>query len=113
MSELQISSVRSAPHGGSKELDRLRETTGQIVGSLFYGTLLKSMRDSELKGEYGHGGRGEEVFSAQLHGVFAERLGAASSRHGLADVLYGAFEKQTELISQARNASEPRVNDVI
>lgn len=110
MSELQVNSLRAASPVVEKRLDRLRESTGQIVGSLFYGTLLKSMRESELKGEYGHGGRGEEIFSAQLHGILAERLGTASSHRGLADGLYGRFQKQTQLITEARSASEPRTN---
>lgn len=110
MSELQISSVREAPPAAGKGLSELRATTGQIVGSLFYGTLLKVMRESEMKGEYGHGGRGEEVFSAQLHGILAERLGTASSQRGLADNLYERLEKQTQLITQARTAREQRID---
>ena len=83
------------------DLQRLKEATGQIVGSVFYGTLLKSMRDSELKGAYGHGGRGEEVFAAQLHGIWAERMGEASNG-GLTDVLYRRLEHQQRLLSQGR-----------
>ena len=83
------------------DLQRLKEATGQIVGSVFYGTLLKTMRDSELKGAYGHGGRGEEVFAAQLHGMWAERMGEASNG-GLADVLYRRLEHQQQLMSQGR-----------
>jgi len=83
------------------DLQRLKEATGQIVGSVFYGTLLKSMRDSELKGAYGHGGRGEEVFAAQLHGMWAERMGEASNG-GLTDVLYRRLEHQQRLMSQGR-----------
>jgi len=83
------------------DLQRLKEATGQIVGSVFYGTLLKSMRESELKGAYGHGGRGEEVFAAQLHGMWAERMGEASNG-GLTDVLYRRLENQQRLMSQGR-----------
>ena len=83
------------------DLQRLREATGQVVGSVFFGTLLKSMRDSEIKGQYGHGGRGEEVFAAQLHGMWAERMGEASNG-GLTDVLYRRLEHQQRLMSQGR-----------
>ena len=83
------------------DLQRLKEVAGQIVGSVFYGTLLKTMRESELKGAYGHGGRGEEVFAAQLHGMWAERMGEASNR-GLTDVLYRRLEHQQRLMSQGR-----------
>jgi len=83
------------------DLRRLKEATGQVVGSVFYGTLLKSMRESELKGAYGHGGRGEEVFAAQLHGIWAERLGEAT-QGGLTNVLYRRLEHQQRLMSQGR-----------
>jgi len=72
---------------------RLREAAGKAVGSAFYGTIFQMIRESPFKTNIGHGGRGEEVFSAQLHGVLAERLGP-SNRHDLSDVLYGRLEKQ-------------------
>lgn len=100
MTQIQMDSVNQPSALAQRRLTRLRETTGQIVGSLFYGTLLKMMRESELKGPYGHGGRGEEIFSAQLHGVYAERLGTAT-RTGLSETLYNAFEKQTRLVGDA------------
>lgn len=83
----------------SGDLARLRRAAGEVVGTTFYGTLLKSMRESEWKGKYGHGGRGEEVFSAQLHGILAERLGTAQ-RRGLPEALYARLEKQQRLISR-------------
>ncbi len=83
----------------SSDLARLRRAAGEVVGTTFYGTLLKSMRESDWKGKYGHGGRGEEVFSAQLHGVLAERLGTAQ-RRGLPEALYSRLEKQQRLVSR-------------
>jgi len=82
----------------ARNLDRLREVTGQVVGSVFFGTLLKTMRESELKGAYGHGGRGEEIFSAQLHGILAERMGA-TMRTGLGSAVYDRLHRQQEGIS--------------
>lgn len=100
MTQIQVDSANQPSAAAQRRLTRLREVTGQIVGSLFYGTLLKTMRESELKGPHGHGGRGEEIFSAQLHGVYAERLGSAT-RHGLSETLYKTFEKQTRLVGDA------------
>ncbi len=62
----------------ARGLQKLEKITGQVVGSVFYGTLLKTMRESRLQGPYGHGGRGEEIFAAQLDGLIAERLGMAT-----------------------------------
>lgn len=92
-----------------RDLARLREVTGQVMGSVFFGTLLKSMRESELKGAYGHGGRGEEVFMGQLHGVLAERMGAARDQ-GVGAALYQRMERQQQLISRPpANILETRV----
>ncbi len=93
---MTINRTESAP---PTDLQRLKEASGQIVGSVFYGGMLKAMRESKLKGAYGHGGRGEEVFSAQLHGILAEKMGEASNG-SLTDVLYRRLEKQQQLISQ-------------
>lgn len=79
-------------------VERLRETTGQVVGSVFFGTLLKTMRESELKGTFGHGGRGEEVFAAQLHNMYAEKMGQARE-NGVSEALFNHLRKQQSLIS--------------
>lgn len=76
---------------------RLREAAGKTVGSAFYGTVFQMMRESPFKTNIGHGGRGEEVFAAQLHGVLAERLGE-SRRSNLSDILYRRLERQQRLI---------------
>jgi Rod binding domain-containing protein len=78
----------------------LREAAGKTVGSAFYGTIFQMMRESPFKTEIGSGGRGEEVFSAQLHGVLAERLGE-SKQCNLSDVLYRRLEKQQRLVDEA------------
>jgi len=52
----------------------------------FIKPLLQSAHQTALKGKYGHGGRGEEVFAQQLDGVLAERM-ASTSRFGLVDAI--------------------------
>lgn len=85
----------------NSRLRTLRDTAGKAVGSAFYGTIFQMMRQSPFKTDIGHGGRGEEVFSAQLHGIFAERMGECRN-HNLSDVLYRRLEKQQRLIDQTR-----------
>ncbi len=92
---------RVEPAPRNKQLD---EATRTLVGSVFYGALLKTMRDSEMKGEIGHGGRGEEVFGAQLDAMLAERAGKAT-KGGLADVIYKSLEKQQGLRDAAKLSS--------
>ncbi|MBN1341936.1 MAG: rod-binding protein [Phycisphaerae bacterium] len=66
---------------------QLRERIDELVGITFFGTLLKTMRDSNLKGPYGHGGRGEEVFQGQFDQLLAQRLGK-TGRFGLSEAIY-------------------------
>ena len=87
----------------TRDLKRLRETTGRVIGSVFFGTLLKTMRESKLQGPYGHGGRGEQVFAAQLHGLLAERMGRGM-RNGLGETIYRSLERQQRLISRQHDA---------
>ncbi len=82
----------------SPQLQDLREKAEQLVGNVFYGTLLKAMRESSLQGKYGHGGRGEEIFNAQLDQVLAERMGKAT-HGGLADSIYQSMKKQQEAVN--------------
>ncbi len=93
-----VNMVTRIPAEVGPELHRLREATDRVIGSIFFGTLLKTMRDSELRGMYGHGGRGEDVFAAQLHGILAERMGAAM-QGGLSEVLYERLQPQQQRIS--------------
>lgn len=70
-----------------KARNELRGTIKEVVGSVFFGPLLRSMRNSAFKGAFGHGGRGEEVFQGQLDQVFAERAGTATA-YDLGETLY-------------------------
>jgi len=84
-----------------RDLARLRKVTGQVIGSVFFGTLLRTMRESTLTGPYGHGGRGEEVFASQLHDIYAEQVGT-SVRNGVSQTVYKRLEHQQELYSGQR-----------
>lgn len=76
----------------AQALSDLRDVVDRVLGSVFYGPLLRTMRSSSLKGTVGHGGRGEEIFQNQLDQVFAERAGQASS-NGLGDTLFNRFAR--------------------
>jgi Rod binding protein len=80
----------------------LREIVGEFVGNVFYGTLLRQMDQSTLKGKYMHGGRGEEIFQSQLHMEYAKRLGRAPG-DPIADRIY-------ESMTRGRRAAEKRTN---
>lgn len=88
------------------ENPELRKVIGQTVGSVFFGTLLSTMRNSGMKGKYGHGGRGEEAFTGQLHGVLAERMGTRLN-NSLSKALYNRYARQVELMSEVRKSATP------
>lgn len=100
------SAARSVSPRAERDLGKLRETVGQVVGAMSFGAMLKQMRNSPLKGEIGHGGRGEDVFSAQLHQELAERAGTRQDG-GLADAVFHRLEKQQRLISEKRGNTVP------
>ena len=83
----------------TSRLATLRKTTGQVVGTTFFGTMLSNLRNSKLKGAFGHGGRGEEVFMAQLHNVLAERMGCVGGR-SISDAIYKRMAPQVQRVSQ-------------
>lgn len=105
MSYISATTVQQVSSAQQPQLDELRVATGRVVGSLFFGTLLKTMREAGIQGEYGHGGRGEEVFAAQFHGLLAERMGERM-HDGLADQLYRHLAKQQSLMSDRAKESE-------
>lgn len=78
------SRVPNLSHVG--DLKELREKVGEFVGLTFFAPVLKQASDWVLKGKYGHGGRGEEVFRGQLNELLALRMGK-SGRLGLTDEL--------------------------
>lgn len=84
-----------------QDQERLRETASHVVGSVFFGTLLETARESRIRGTYGHGGRGEEIFAAQWNGLIAERLGS-QIRGGLGEAIYRSLSPQQERMSTQR-----------
>lgn len=89
----------------------LRTAADELVGEVFYGTLLRQMRDSSLKGKYGHGGRGEEIFQGQLDSVLASRAGRAGGSQ-LADAIVDRFERNAEAAAQYRAALKARLDEL-
>ncbi|MEE9243806.1 MAG: hypothetical protein V3U55_07200 [Mycobacterium sp.] len=78
------------PRDSSRSATQLRRTINEVIGSVFFGPLMRAMRNSAIKGTVGHGGRGEEIFRAQLDQILTERAGA-STHYPLSDVLFDRF----------------------
>lgn len=80
----------------------LREQIGELVGVTFYGTLLKTMRTGALKGSFGHGGRGEEVFQNHLDMLLAQRAGRAR-QFELNEAIYRTLKKGSDRTTEGSN----------
>ncbi len=94
----QATGLQEKPENGKS---RLREVADQVVGQIFYGTMLRQMRKSAFKGKYGHGGRGEEVFQAQLHDVLATRAGGARG-NSVTEAIVGRYQKAADAMAAYR-----------
>lgn len=77
--------ARSAPRAmdaapaGKSSSEIGRERVGELVGSIFYGQLLRQMNQSSLRSDLFHGGRGEEAFQGQLVQHLGERIGRSKN----------------------------------
>ncbi len=66
----------------------LKQRVNEFVGMFFYGTMLKQARNTRLTDtDVGYGGRGEEVFAAQLDQMLAERMGRRDDNN-LTEAIY-------------------------
>jgi hypothetical protein len=57
----------------STQTQQLRQKVDQWVGQVFFGTLMKQVRESPFKSEIFSGGRGGGAFQQMLDGILVER----------------------------------------
>lgn len=58
----------------AKATPELKQAFEDFVGQTFYNQMLGSMRQTQEKPAYFHGGRAEEIFQSQLDQIMAEEL---------------------------------------
>jgi hypothetical protein len=85
--EMTTSAARQA---GNAEV---RQMINEVVGVTFFAPMLKTAHNSVIKGKYGHGGRGEEIFRSQLNLEFARNMGRGVQTD-LAESLYRKLTRQ-------------------
>jgi len=71
----------------------LRRAVDELVGVTFFAPMLKMAHNSAIKGKYGHGGRGEEIFQGQLDLELAKRAGRGM-KSGLSETIYNRYVKR-------------------
>ena len=67
--------------------EEFRKVFHEFVGKTLYGQMLKSMRETQEKPAYFHGGRAEEIFQEQLDNVLVDKMTEATSRT-LSDTMF-------------------------
>jgi len=95
-----VSALSQALHQGTRpgatnaqKQEALKEAVREVTGQLFFGSLLKSSRESSLKSELGHGGRGEAMFRSQLDQELVRRMSHAS-QNNVAEAMYEKLAKR-------------------
>lgn len=87
--------MRGAPNLSTAEPEsrqtKLRETFDAFVGQTFYGQMLKSLRSTQEKPAYFHGGRGEEAFQSQLDQILSEKMAKANA-HQFTGPMFDQFQ---------------------
>ncbi len=78
---MPVMTSAAAPKAPAAQADdeKLRSTFQDFVGQTLFGETLKSMRRTQQRPAYFHGGRAEEIFQQQLDQVLAEKLSRASA----------------------------------
>lgn len=90
-----IAATTSTTTGTEREAQtaQVRAMVNEVVGVTFFAPMLKTAHNSVLKGKYGHGGRGEEIFRSQLDMEFARNIGRGV-KTDLAEALYRKLTRQ-------------------
>lgn len=89
---VNLTSNGELPKASQQRQTALRGAVQEVVGTTFLGEMLKIARSSPLKSKLFHGGRGEEIFQAQLDTELARRAGGAM-HNGLADAMFQRLSK--------------------
>lgn len=89
---IQLSAATIATAGRELRQQMLRQVADELVGATFFGPMLKMARDNPFKGTIGHGGRGEEIFGAQLDMALARRA-SSSWKSDLSDAICKRYAK--------------------
>jgi hypothetical protein len=72
---------------------QFRELFHKFIGQVLFGQMLKSMRATQEKNPYFHGGRAEEIFQDELDNVLVEQITKSTTKN-LSDPMYNQFQRQ-------------------
>lgn len=92
--------------------EEVQDTFRQFVGEAFFGQMLKSMRSTQGKAAYFHGGHAEEVFQGQLDQLLSEEM-TESSADQIADPMFRQqFPAQAAVLANHEAGLKPGLGDL-
>ena len=107
--------LRSGPASAEQQVagaQEVQETFRKFVGEVFFGQLLKSMRSTQGKPAYFHGGQAEEVFRSQLDQTLAQHMTDASA-DTIADPMFEQqFPAQVVVLKQSEANTKTPLSDL-
>lgn len=111
----QLKPLHPEPNSSEQQLAKakeVQETFRKFVGESFFGQLMKSMRSTQGKPAYFHGGHAEEVFQSQLDQTLAQEM-TASSADKIADPMFRQqFPAEAAILQQHTEQSEDAFADL-
>ncbi|PHS03749.1 MAG: hypothetical protein COA78_17385 [Blastopirellula sp.] len=96
--------------GKDGETGELREKFDEFVGQTLFGQMLKSMRSTQDKPAYFHGGRGEEVFQSELDHLLVQEMTKASAKE-ITGPMFEQFTRSKNRTDQAANQEKTEGKD--
>lgn len=109
LTQSTIRPLRPGPASHEQKVEQaneIRDAYRTFVGETFFGQLLKSMRSTQDKPAYFHGGQAEEMFRSQLDQTLAQNMTEASADK-IADPMFEQqFPAEAALLkSEAKKSS--------
>lgn len=108
------SAQMTVPGTGSADVDHalsVRKAFTSFVGETFFSQMIKSMRSTTDKPAYFHGGKGEEIFTAQLDQVLSEEMTTASADRFANPMFERQFPQLGNLLREYETASQQPLFD--
>lgn len=79
---------------------QLRKVANDFAG-FFMGMMMKTMDNSAIKSDFGHGGKGEETFQSLAYDQIGAEA-AQSQSYGLGDLIYQSLARRSGIVNQTK-----------
>ena len=89
------------------EAKGLKKVFSQFVGETFYGTMLKSMRQTVSEPAYFHGGQAEELFQGRMDQQMSADMASADGDNFAAEMFKNQFPVEAAVLRDAQQQPSP------